>query len=65
MKDKHPLRRPEVLAQLEQWTTEALRANDGTGRVVFEFDFQEWRAISYRPIVEGRRRRLTAEAKRR
>ncbi len=65
MKDQHPLRRPEVLAEIERWTVEALRPNGGTGRVVVEFDFQEWRAISYRPIVEGRRRRLTAEAEQR
>lgn len=54
----HPIRRPDVQADIEAYTQRVLAAENGTGRVIVEFDFKDGRAISYRPYSEGTRRSL-------
>ena len=60
----HPIRRPDVQDDVERWTTEMLSANGGHGRICIEFDFKDWQPVSYRPVMEGRRRPLTGDGKR-
>jgi hypothetical protein len=56
----HPIRRPDVQELIEQYTADVLKASGGTGRVLVEFDFKEWRPISCRPVAgSGRRMELT------
>lgn len=60
---EHPIRLEEVKAAIERWTAEQLAGNEGTGKVVIEFDFQDWKAVSYRPVFEGRKIRLTGSGR--
>jgi hypothetical protein len=60
---KHPIRLPQVQLDIEAWTESLLVGQEGTGRVTIEFDFKEWQPISYRPRLEGRKRRLTVGGK--
>jgi hypothetical protein len=55
----HPIRRPDVHADVEAFTVQSLSPAGGTGKVLVEFDFKDWRAVSYRPIAEGVRRPLS------
>jgi hypothetical protein len=56
---KHPIRDVEIQADIERWTLEHLRNHRGTGRISIEFDFNNWTAVSIRPLMEGPRKRLT------
>lgn len=53
----HPIRRADVQADVERFTTDVLKSTGGTGKILVEFDFKEWRAMSYRPVLGGGARR--------
>jgi hypothetical protein len=54
----HPIRRAEVLAEVERKTREMLAESGGAGRVVVEFDFNRGRAVCFRVVVEYGRKDL-------
>lgn len=62
---EHPVRRRDVQDAIERWTSAALAATDGTGRVSVEFDFHEWTAVQATPAHRGKRMPLTAQTRRR
>jgi len=53
---EHPIRRPEVQADIEAYTQKALE--NGTGKITVELDFKEGHAISYRLSSDAARRTL-------
>lgn len=54
----HPIRRADVIADIEQRTVEMLRENGGAGRIVVEFDFNRSLPVSYVVSKSGARRHL-------
>ena len=56
----HPIRDPEVIRAVEEWTAVVLRLTGGSARVMVEFDFKDGRPVSFRPLLEGRRKPLTS-----
>jgi hypothetical protein len=55
----HPIRRSEVQDEVERFTRTMLAETAGTGRILVEFDFKEWRVISWDRWGRGARRTLT------
>jgi hypothetical protein len=58
----HPIRDPEVIRGIEEWTLLVLRATGGSARVQVEFDFKDGRAVSFRLQFESSRKTLTNRA---
>jgi len=56
----HPIRDPELQVEVEEWTAKIL-SRTGSGKVLVEFDFQEWKCQGLRlggstgrkPLTEG------------
>jgi hypothetical protein len=56
----HPIRDPQVQAEVERETADMLRKNNGVGRIVVEFHFNRSETVGYRVIPFGERRQVTA-----
>jgi hypothetical protein len=59
----HPIRDPEVIRAVEEWTALVLRVTGGAARVQVEFDYKAGVPASFRLQFEGYRKPLTNRAR--